>query len=347
MDMHTGKITHKSSRISGAQRSHDALLADVSHASNGDVRAAGRLLSDLSGEDRRLQSRAAAAILASAGTGFWMNMLEFAAIGTWSGGAVALPASIERRNLLPKLAGLFLARQDESSATARREALASGLSSPEPGVRRFVVDLLRSWGGALDQAGLVSLLNDSDAGVRLRAARTLGKVGDGRAVLALIEALGYSDDLIAGEAADALARIGEPALEPLTAALRDEDPYVRWHAAKALAEMANLRAADALLAALDDQNFGVRWYASNGLAAMGTRVLVPLLRTLRTHKLTPWLAEAAIHILKNIKDAKTVMLVEELEKMLGDSYANVEAPIEADRLLKKLEEAYRHEAGSV
>ncbi|MDO8689739.1 MAG: HEAT repeat domain-containing protein [Dehalococcoidia bacterium] len=322
-------------------------MADVSHATNGDVRAAGRLLSDLSGEDRRLQSRAAAVILASAEKGFWMNMLEFAAIGTWSGEAIAVPASIERRNLLPKLAGLFLARQDGSSAPARREALASGLSSPEPGVRRFVVDLVRSWGGALEQGGLVPLLNDSDTGVRLRAARTLGKVGDGRAVTALIDALGHRDDLTAGEAADALARIGEPALDPLIEALHDEDAYVRWHAAKALADMANLRAAGALLAALDDQDSGVRWFASNGLAAMGPRVLVPLLRTLRTRKLTPWLAEAAIHILKNIKDAKTVMLVDELEKMLGDSYANVEAPIEADRLLKKLEEAHRDKEGSL
>ncbi len=341
MDMQTGKMTDQSSRISGAQRSHDAILADVSHASKGDTGAVERLLNDLGGQDRRLQSRTAAAILSSAETGFWTNLLEFAAMGTWSGGAVTLPASVERRSLLPKLSGLFLTRQDASAATARREALASGLSSPEPEVRRFVIDLMRAWKGALETGGLVPLLTDPDTGVRLRAARALGKAGDGRAVPALIRALGYDDDLIAGEAADALARIGDPALEPLTEALRHDDPFVRWHAAKALAEMADERSAGALLDALDDQNFGVRWYAATGLAAMGTGVLVPLLRTLRTRKLTPWLAEGSVHILKNIKDAKTAILVDELEKMLGDSYANVEAPLEADRLLKKLEEAYR------
>jgi len=52
-------------------------------------------------------------------------------------------------------------------------------------------------------------------------------------------------------------------------------------------------------------------------------------------------------VLKNIKDPNVIILVEDLEKKLGDSYANVQVPIEADRLLRKLEEAYRHEAGSL
>ncbi len=342
-----GKVIDRSPRRTGVQLSQEELEADIREASTGDARAAGRLLTRLTGEDRRSQARVAAAVLSNADRGFWEHLLEFACQETWAGHKVSLPTSVSHRDLRPKLRGLFLYRQDEPSAAARRDALVAGISSPDPAVRRLAVDLLHQGQRPIESDTLVPLLHDPDTGVRLRAARSLGKSGDAQAVPALIHALGHHDDLVAGEASDALARLGEPALEPLINALRDKDPGIRWHAAKALADIADPRAAQALIAALDDQDFGVRWFAANGLAAMGTRAVFPLLRALRTRALTPWIAEGAIHVLKNIKDPNVVLLVEELERKLGDSYANVEVPIEADRVLRKLEEAYRHEAGSL
>ena len=347
MDTAKGKVIDRIPRRTGVQLSHEVLEADIRRASVGDVKAAERLLTELAGEDRRVQSRVAAVILRTADRGFWDHLLEFIRLGTWGSRQVALHASVTPRNLQPKLAGLFLSRQDRPSAPARLDTLAAGLSSPDANVRRLAVDLLRQWHGPIDPGPLVSLLHDADTGVRLRAARALGRVGDVRVVPALIETLGHVDDLIAGEAADALARIGEPALGLLINALGHKDPHVRWHAAKALAEMANPRAAGALIAALDDEDFSGRWCAAEGLASMGTSALFTLLKTLRAQKMTPWLAEGAIHVLKNVKDPKLVLLVEELEKMLWDAYANVEVPIEADRVLRKLEEAYRNEARSL
>jgi HEAT repeat protein len=63
-------------------------------------------------------------------------------------------------------------------------------------------------------------------------AMALGGIGDARAVGVLIEML--SDSYACEEAADALARIGKPAVEPLIKALGDEDDDVRASAKEVL-----------------------------------------------------------------------------------------------------------------
>ncbi|MDP2726939.1 MAG: HEAT repeat domain-containing protein, partial [Dehalococcoidia bacterium] len=299
MDTHKGEVKNRDPQITEARLAREALNMDITRASQGDVEAAAGILSKLAGEDRRAQAIITSAVLTVADPALWEYLLEFACSGTWAGKSVDLPDSISQRILRPKLASLFLARQDGPSAASRYDVLIRGLSSREACVRHFALDLLGQWPSRVDLESLIPLLHDPDMGVRLRAARALGKTGDARAVPALIDALGHSDDLIAGEATDALALIGEAALEPLIRALQVHDPYVRWHAAKALAEMADPRAAGALIDALDDQNFGVRWTAANGLVALGRQALAPLLRALRIKETTPWLAEAAIHVLKN------------------------------------------------
>lgn len=344
MDTAKTKPVDRSAHRTGVRMSQEALYEDISRASEGDPKAAARILTELAGEDRRAQARAALAIVNMGNEPLWYNLIEFACIGKWVGQEVAVNVPEARRTLQPKVVALFLTRQNLPSAKERLEALTRALTSREAGVRRFAAELLREWDGSIDSGPLVSLINDPDVSVRLRAARALGKKGDASAVQPLIEALRQDDDLIAGEAADALAAIGGPAVDPLIKALHDNDSHVRWRAAKALSEMANPRTVDSLLDALDDQNFGVRWNAARGLAAIGRQAVVPLLRTLRVKAVTPWLAEGAIHVLKNVKDPDLIILVEELEKRLWDTYAYIDVPIEADRVLRKLEEERQHEA---
>jgi HEAT repeat protein len=72
-------------------------------------------------------------------------------------------------------------------------------------------------------------------------------------------------------AADALARIGDPALPALVATLRDPDHSVRAQAARALARMGP-KAASAvpeLIIALDDSNEEVRQGAARALGQIG------------------------------------------------------------------------------
>jgi len=55
------------------------------------------------------------------------------------------------------------------------------------------------------------------------------------------------------KAAEALGKIKDPsAVEPLIAALKDEDPGVRWDAANAPGEIGDTRAVEPLIAALKD-----------------------------------------------------------------------------------------------
>src|SRR4030067_712977 len=88
---------------------------------------------------------------------------------------------------------------------------------------------------AADVDTLVQDLKDNDLIVRLHAAKALGEAKDARAVEPLIAALG--DKGCGHTAANALAKIGKPAVEPLTSALKDESPAVRRNAAIALREM--------------------------------------------------------------------------------------------------------------
>lgn len=81
-------------------------------------------------------------------------------------------------------------------------------------------------------------LNDNDPDVRQKAALALGKIGDARAVDALIEALKDRDDTLSGHAARALVEIGGAraveALTKVTEAGYRRRSAVRRRAAEAL-----------------------------------------------------------------------------------------------------------------
>jgi HEAT repeat protein len=58
------------------------------------------------------------------------------------------------------------------------------------------------------------------------------------------------------------------AVEPLIAALKDEDVNVRWPAARALGEIKDPRAVEPLIAALKDEELHVRWPAAEALVSL-------------------------------------------------------------------------------
>ncbi|MGK7926344.1 MAG: HEAT repeat domain-containing protein, partial [Spirulina sp.] len=98
------------------------------------------------------------------------------------------------------------------------------------------------------------------------AAEGLGKIGNERAVEALIAALNDSDRSVRRSAAEGLGKSGnERAVEALIAALNDSDGSVRKRAAEGLGKSGNERAVEALIAALNDSNWLVRGRATEGL----------------------------------------------------------------------------------
>src|SRR2546429_1690176 len=69
---------------------------------------------------------------------------------------------------------------------------------------------------------LIARLKDENAGVRVAAARSLGHLGDPRAVLLLIDVLADSDGEVRSAAVEALADLGDPrAIGPIAGLLKD------------------------------------------------------------------------------------------------------------------------------
>ncbi len=105
---------------------------------------------------------------------------------------------------------------------------------------------------------LIAVLEDEDVSVQKYATDALGRIGDVRAVEPLLLAASKAGPSTLGKTQVALREIGEPAVEPLIAALQDEDSSVRRWAAWALGEIGDARAVEPLIAALNDRDFWVR-----------------------------------------------------------------------------------------
>jgi HEAT repeat protein len=112
------------------------------------------------------------------------------------------------------------------------------------------------------------------------AAEALGKIGDPKAVPALIKLFRDSSKIVRETAGTALVYIGYPSVDPLIESLSDKDFVVRCHAARALGGMTtdyqigrtwvrDPKVVDALIAALKDPDRAVREDATIALGMIG------------------------------------------------------------------------------
>ncbi|MDP3012079.1 MAG: HEAT repeat domain-containing protein, partial [Candidatus Hydromicrobium sp.] len=106
-----------------------------------------------------------------------------------------------------------------------------------------------------------------------------------RDVKGLIKALLYHKKdyfVVRREAAEALSKIGLPAVEPLIAALKDNDWDVRKVAAEALGEIGDSLAVESLIAALKDKDRDVHYNAAVALGKIrDIRAVEPLIAALK------------------------------------------------------------------
>ncbi len=189
-----------------------------------------------------------------------------------------------------------------------------------------------------DAARQIKELSSSDPVVRADSACSLGKMGTAavQAIPHLIRLLGdvarvdpkhlcprgiwddqsgqpefqQSKEASPGEAAThALILIGEPAVEPLIAALKDDLWTVRKNAAWALAELRDARAADPLIAALKDQAWQVRAHAAVGLGEQrDARVVEPLIAALKDEvPNVRWFAAASLGQLRDERSVEPLI----------------------------------------
>jgi len=106
---------------------------------------------------------------------------------------------------------------------------------------------------------LIARLKDENAGVRSAAARSLGRLGDRRAVTPLIDVLAESDGEVRSAAVEALAELGDArAVGPIAALLKDPVADVKRNALGALSHFDQGVPTAAVVALLDDPEADVR-----------------------------------------------------------------------------------------
>ena len=167
--------------------------------------------------------------------------------------------------------------------------------------------------------GLISALKSKDPTVQYEAAEALGDLRDACAVEPLISALKI-DELsgVRWKAAEALSKIGGPAVDALIGALNHEDDDVRWKAAIALGEIGDTRAVGPLIALLCDEDRFVKGRAAHALGLIGEAAVDPLIHALE--KGDGNLRWGAAIALGKIRDTRAI---KPLICSLADKYENV------------------------
>jgi len=131
-------------------------------------------------------------------------------------------------------------------------ALLAAMDTPDPDVRKFIIDILGDIRDPRAVPSLIARLKGRDENIRVAAAESLGKIGDRRAVDALMDCLtSYEQGWLDYAAAEALGEIGdERALGPLLAALGRSS--LREPVLESLGKIGNVRTLDPLIAGLAD-----------------------------------------------------------------------------------------------
>lgn len=163
-------------------------------------------------------------------------------------------------------------------------ALSSGLKSDAaPGVealqrvRTFSFASVKKLSARRDVPGLIRAMRNRDPAVQYEAVEALGNSRDPAAIDALMGALtGDQYSGIRWKAAEALGKIGAPAVPALIGALKNPDEDIRWKAAIVLGEIGDARAVGPLVDLLVDEDRFVRSRAGYALGMIGPPAVVDL-----------------------------------------------------------------------
>jgi nucleotide-binding universal stress UspA family protein len=149
----------------------------------------------------------------------------------------------------------------------------------------------------------------------------------------LIANLASDDGVLRIKARRSLVAIGKQAVGRVAEALKSRKHWVRWEAAKTLAQIGDPTATRALINALEDDEFDVRWLAAEGLIHIGAKAIEPLLKTLVEHPDSPWLREGTHHVLHDLTETKFRQSVRPVLAALEDVQPSLEVVPAAEAAL--------------
>lgn len=310
----------------------------IQAATAGDLVAAERLLRTLLSSDRWEESTIDVALRNTTDPESWSRLLEVLAQRTWGEQPMPIASSsiAAGRSLDLKLRSLFL---DEGGvgADARLSALLEGQTSDSAPVRQLAALLLGQRGDNRATEALLRALREGDHKLQARVAEVLSNLESDEVVAPLIDLLATGDDVAHWEAAKSLVDLGARAVPELCNALQATgDDHLRWHITRALGEIGDARAIPVLIELLADESAGVRWRSAEALVAIGPESVPALLRKLSTEKLTPWLRNSALVVLRGMGGRGAAARSRPLVDALESREAVVQAPVVAGRILEQI-----------
>jgi HEAT repeat protein len=175
--------------------------------------------------------------------------------------------------------------------------LLSALEAQDPDLRQDAAWALGRVGKEWTVAPLIGTLEDPSPDVRQRAAWALGQIRDKRAIYPLIRTFGDQDQGVAGEAVQAIATLGQSAMEPLINTLSAPKEQARRMAILALSRIGT-PAIGLLIEALGDEEELTKKGVLEALARIGDSAVEPL-RTAVKDKQTD-VAKGAVEALGQI-----------------------------------------------
>lgn len=263
-------------------------------------------------------------------------LLEWLALGSWAGKSFNVPKEMRQPHFRTRVISLFLSGPGPAEGFAR-PVLLNGLRDRRPEIRATAAHLLDLLADPATAPDLIAALRDENSAVRVQAAKALGRLRLVSACPALVAALNARDEAVASQVRQALLQIGSHAAPPLLEAAHSHDPWVRWHALRALGDLHDARSLPALVEALADSDQAVAWMAARDLAPMGLPVVKPVLQLLINVPCTPWLMETAGYVLRQQRNPlHLATILQPVISSMHDVDYRITAPMAAEHALAQL-----------
>ena len=233
--------------------------------------------------------------------------------------------AVEPRLAPPDLVDALLTAVDDDNAKVRSEAiytvgtiaraplsesqaalLVKALDHYDPAIRAAAARVSGRLNVSSAADALIHAINDSQAPVRYAAMRSLGLLGERRAVAALTDQLKfYGKGEGAWSALDALAHIGDPSSIPVfKVPLTDRDPFIRRAAAEGLGRAQDWSELSALqIGAGNDPSEMVRAAMAFALQKLGRNYIPRLVESLDSEKMAPQIADYLLELGPSIAPA--------------------------------------------
>lgn len=322
----------------------------LQRVAEGDLQAAAQILGYLTSNLADLRAIMQKTIHEARNSHIWRCLLTYLAMGKWGDWDPLGKVNLEQLRPLkwnePRpsaaaqaIAELFVVDLNEAEGKRKELVLVRALSTPRP------ICFAAAWLlGLRGNPEAIPLLHEiitggddpsraADESWQLRAVEALATLGDARGAPALLVALTNNRGAVHRLASRALRELGPAAEDVLMIALQHPDSHIRWHAARGLGQIGNLRGIQILVEGLRDDHAAVRWATASTLADLDAQAIPFILRFLIEQPLSEPVRQAVYHALHAMPTPSTRQYLQPLLEALRGQSAAIHAPVIAQRML--------------